>query len=126
MHSVSTQRPNLESYLFFVVCRLPPNRRLASEGSEDVEAHLISPHSGSAGALPQSSSQQSGLVSDSEAFGTPRSDVESIATSAGLSPRSIRTPQGRSRARGMDFGGMQDGVELRSLEASRRGSLERL
>ena len=91
----------------------------------------MGPHTESSAALmPRSSSQQSGLLSlsDSEAFATPRSEVESIATSAGFSPRSMssfRTPGGRSRSRGGDagpFGGLQDGLELRSLEASRRQS----
>ena len=93
-----------------------------------MEAQLIGPHTESAGALPRSSSQHSSLMSDLEAFGTPRSDVESIATSAGLSPRSSRTPQGWGRARGGELGavgGLQEGLELRSFEASRRGSVER-
>ena len=59
-----------------------------------------------------------GLGSESD-FGTPRSDLESVSTVAGISPsvRSMRSSRGRT-------GSQREGVELRSWEAAQRDSFK--
>ena len=73
----------------------------------------------------RSPSQDSALGSDSEAFGTPRSDLESVSTAAGISPsmRSVRSSRGRSQQREA-FGPRQDGLELRNWDGTQKAGLD--
>ena len=75
----------------------------------------------------RSSSQGLSMGSDSEGFGTPRSDLESVSTAAGISPsmRSMRSSRG-SRGGGQRdaFRPRQEGLELRDWEGQHRDAAE--